>query len=93
MEPQCPQQNQTGYSTCSATSVDKRMVGGWVAKRGRRDQLLALIINGNSLVHALSEELEQDVYSRLIPCSPWACLCYNVLSFLSYRFKFPVHVH
>ncbi len=32
MEPQCPQQNQTGYSTCSATSVDKSLVGGWVAK-------------------------------------------------------------
>jgi hypothetical protein len=41
------------------------MVRGWVAKRGRRDQLLGLIINGNSLVHALSEELEQDVCTHL----------------------------
>jgi hypothetical protein len=43
------------------------MVGGWVAKRGRRDQLLALIINGISLVHALSEELEQDVCTHSHP--------------------------
>lgn len=55
------------YSTVSAatSSADKRMVGSWVAKQQRRDHPLALIIDGNSLVHALSEDLEQDVGTQL----------------------------
>jgi phospholipid-transporting ATPase len=65
----------TWYSTVSAatSSADKRMVGSWVAKQQRRDHPLALIIDGNSLVHALSEELEQDLYELAIACRVVIC--------------------
>jgi phospholipid-transporting ATPase len=65
----------TWYSTVSAatSAADKRMVGSWVAKQQWRDHPLALIIDGNSLVHALSEELEQDLYELAIACRVVIC--------------------
>ncbi|KAH9539913.1 hypothetical protein CY35_15G081200 [Sphagnum magellanicum] len=61
----------TGSAATSA--ADKRMVGSWVAKQQRRDHPLALIIDGNSLVHALSEEMEQDLYELAIACRVVIC--------------------
>jgi hypothetical protein len=70
----------TWYSAGSTTSADKRTVESGVTQRRRRDQQpLALIIDGNSLVHALSEELEQDVSTHF----SYNCLCGHAYSALS----------
>ncbi|CAK9196636.1 unnamed protein product [Sphagnum troendelagicum] len=64
----------TWYSAGSTTSADKRTVESGVTQRRRRDQQpLALIIDGNSLVHALSEELEQDLYELATACKVVVC--------------------
>jgi phospholipid-transporting ATPase len=64
----------TLYSAGSTTSADKRTVESGVTQRRRRDQQhLALIIDGNSLVHALSEELEQDLYELATACKVVVC--------------------
>ncbi|CAK9196595.1 unnamed protein product [Sphagnum troendelagicum] len=64
----------TWYSAGSTTSADKGTVESGVTQRRRRDQQpLALIIDGNSLVHALSEELEQDLYELATACKVVVC--------------------
>ncbi|CAK9860551.1 unnamed protein product [Sphagnum jensenii] len=52
-------------------STQKEMESGVTQRRDQ--QPLALIIDGNSLVHALSEELEQDLYELATACKVVVC--------------------